>query len=299
MNAFSLLIIPALALSSTLPQAEVIHDDLNHPFLLGSPPQRIVSLAPNITEILCALGLMNKLVGVTRYCDFPPPVREKEKIGGFLDPNIEKIQSLRPDLIIAFRGNPLRLLHKLGKLGFPVFVLDTGKSLEDLYLTIIKIGRVTRAEAEAAFLVETLKKKNARVQKAVETSASRPTVFLSLSGKKLWTCGKESFLNDLIAKAGGRNIAGGISREWLVLSPEQVVYQNPDVVIILAPNEENFASTKGWLLKHPHLKRIRAIQKNRLFFLDENMASRFGPRLVDACYELARLLHPDQIQGEE
>ncbi|MGB8959622.1 MAG: helical backbone metal receptor, partial [Candidatus Aminicenantales bacterium] len=104
---------------------QVIKDDLGGPFPLPEgTPRRIVSMAPNITEILFALGLGGRIVGVTRFCDWPPEARAIPRIGGLVDPNVEVIRSLDPDLVIAFRGNPLRLVDRIRKLGLPVFVLD-------------------------------------------------------------------------------------------------------------------------------------------------------------------------------
>src|SRR4030065_1430916 len=143
------ILVPFIA--ALLPLHEpVIYDDCNTPFTQAGPPQRIVSLAPNITEILFALGLGGGLARVTRYCDYPAQALQKEKIGGMVDPNLERIQAFRPDLIIGFRGNPLGILGKLRNLRFPVFVLDLGSSLDGLFQTIEKVGRVTRAAGPAA-----------------------------------------------------------------------------------------------------------------------------------------------------
>lgn len=280
-------------------EPQALYDDLNHPFTLSSPPHRIVSLAPNITEILFSLGLGDKVVGVTRYCDYPSPVLEKEKIGGLIDPNLEKIQALRPDLIVAFRGNPLPLLKKMVRLHLPVFVLDTGKSLEDLFLTIEKLGRLTRSEGQATSLIQVLKKEYESVRQALQAVACTPKVFLSLPGQGLWTCGQESYLNDLIVKAKAVNIAGRIPEKWLHLNREVFIYENPDVIIIMAKNKKDFSRVEQWFLSRPHLKTVTAVKKNQIFFLDENTASRFGPRLVDAYIELARLLHPRLFQQQE
>jgi len=280
-------------------QETVIYDDFNTPITLAGPPQRIVSLAPNITEILFALGLGGRIVGVTRYCDYPAQALQKEKIGGMVDPNLEKIQALRPDLIIGFRGNPLGILGKLRNLRFPVFVLDLGSSLDGLFQTIEKVGRVTRADGPAAEVVAILREKHQAVRQALGNSSKRPKVFLSVYGQGLWTCGAGSYLNDLLIQAGGLNIAGKTGRRWLQLNREQLINENPDVIIIMAKDKERFSQAGESFRADPRLKDVRAVKDNNIHLLDENVASRFGPRLIDALEAVARILHPEVFEARK
>ncbi len=144
-----LALVAASVLGGPVPgPAQDILDDLGHPFPRPArPPKRIVSMAPNVTEILFALGLGDRVAGVTRFCDYPPEARRLPRIGGLVDPNIEVVRSLDPDLVIAFRGNPLRLVERIRKLGLPVFVLDIGEGLEDLPRLISKIGLITGTQS--------------------------------------------------------------------------------------------------------------------------------------------------------
>jgi iron complex transport system substrate-binding protein len=281
----------------TPPQETVIYDDFSTPFTLASAPQRIVSLAPNITEILFALGLGDRVVGVTRYCDYPPEALQKEKIGGMVDPNLEKIQSIRPDLIIGFRGNPLGVLNRLRSLHFPLFVLNLGSSLEGLFQTIEKVGRVTRANESAKTLVAGLKEKHQAVALALRDVSKKPKVFLSVYGQGLWTCGEGSYLNDLLIQAGGVNIAAHIPRRWLQLNREQLIHENPDVIIIMAKDKERFSQAGESFRADPRLKDVRAVKDNSIHWLDENIAGRFGPRLIDALDTVARILHPEMFEA--
>lgn len=296
MKAF-VLFFPFLALQA--PQEKIVYDDFNHPFVLGAPPRRIISLAPNITEILFALGLGPRVVGVTRYCNYPPEATAKEKIGGLVDPNLEKIQALGPDLIVAFRGNPRGVLNKLRNLRFPVFVLNQGITLEELFLIIEKIGRVTQEEDAAKALLESLKKDYAAVLEALRHTEAKPKVFLSVYGQGLWTCGKESYLNDLLARAGGVNIAGDIPRRWLQLNREELIHENPDVIIVMAKDQELFARTRETLLADSRLRAIRAIERKAIHYLDEDIAGRFGPRLIAALRDVARILHPEKFEARK
>jgi iron complex transport system substrate-binding protein len=275
---------------------EIVYDDLRNPLALGPPPQRIISLAPNVTEILFELGLGSRTIGVTRYCDYPPGTLDKERIGGMVDPNLEKIQSLKPDLIIGFRGNPLRVLTKLRGLHFPVFVLNLGSSLEGLFQTIETVGRVTRAEGAAQELARRLKTDYDAVRLVLKDSPTRPKVFLSVYGQGLWTCGQGSYLDDLLTQAGGVNIAGRVKRRWLQLNREQLIHENPDLVIIMSKDEMRFSQAAETFRADSRLRDVRAVKAGNIHWLDENTAGRFGPRLIGALEAVARMLHPERFE---
>jgi len=278
--------------------AQVITDDLGRPFPLpAATPERIVSMAPNVTEILFALGLGDRVVGVTRFCDYPPETRSIPKIGGLVDPNIEIIQSLEPDLVIAFRGNPLRLVDRIRKLGLPVFVLDIGEGLEALSPLIERIGRVTRTERRAAGVAGLLRGRLEASDAALRDGLSKPKVFVLLYGQGLWTCGGQSYVNDLIGRAGGTNVASLLPKKWALYKREQIIKDDPDVVFILARTVGDFTSGRDRLLRMPGIEGVAAARSGRIFELDENAASRFGPRLVDVLERMAALLHPDRFGG--
>ena len=280
-------------------QERIIKDDLGRPFPLpASTPARIVSMAPNITEILFALGLGPHVVGVTRFCDYPPEARALPRIGGLVDPNVEIIQSLAPDLVIAFRGNPLRVIDRLSSLKLPAFVLDIGNGLDALYPLIERIGLVTRKEKEAAALASGLRARQKAVEDALGTVAARPRVFVILYSQGLWTCGGGSYLTDVIARAGGVNIAAAMPKKWVLYSPERILRDNPDAVFVLSKSGADFEKARDWLSHDAHLESVTAVAGRRIYFLDENSASRFGPRLLDVLDEMARELHPDRFGGK-
>ena len=290
------LIVISAAFSSVQakPIVQDLKDDLGRPFPLPErTPERIVSMAPNITEILFALGLGDRVAGVTRFCDYPPEARSIRRIGGLVDPNIEIIQSLDPGLVIAFRGNPLRLVDRIRKLGLPVFVLDIGQGLEALFPLIAKIGRVTRSEERAAALAAGLRRRLEAVDAAMREVATRPKVFVLLYGQGLWTCGGESYVDDLIARAGGTNVASSMPKKWVLYKREQILEDDPDVIFILARSGEDFATGRDWLLRKAGVESVAAVRSGKVYELDENAASRFGPRLVDVLDRMARLLHPE------
>jgi len=279
-------------------QDRILYDDLGHPFPLAGPPQRIVSLAPDITETLFALNLGPKIVGVTRYCDYPPQAAKIEKVGGLVDPNLEKIQVLHPDLVVAFRGNPIGIVNKLRSLHLPVFVFDSGTSLAGVLEIVGKMGRLTFQTGTAESLCRDLEDRRRQVELALENVANTPRTFLSIPGQGLWTCGSEGYLNNLIVQAKGINIAGGIRRRWLNLTREQLVHDNPEVIIVMAKDFEAFRSSRDRLLADSRLKTVEAVRTRNIRFLDENIASRFGPRLFQALVDVARILHPERFPGK-
>jgi len=276
----------------------VVTDDLGRPFRLPSEtPRRIVSMAPNLTEILFALGLGGRVVGVTRFCDWPPETTGIARIGGLVDPSVEVVRSLDPELVIAFRGNPLRVVERIRRLGLPVFVLDIGRGLDALFPLIERIGRVTRTEARAAELAAGLRDRVGAIDEGLRGVEARPGVFVLLYGQGLWTCGGESYVNDLIVRAGGTNVAAALPKKWVLYKRERIVKDDPDVVFIMARSEADFARGREALARMPGVDGVKAVREGRIFELDENAASRFGPRLVDVLDRMAGLLHPERFGG--
>jgi iron complex transport system substrate-binding protein len=288
---------PPLAGQAAAP-LQVIADDLGRPFALpAAPPRRIVSMAPNVTEILFALGLGDRVAGVTRFCDWPAAARDLPKIGGLVDPNVEIVRSLDPDLVIAFRGNPLRLVERIRKLGLSVFVLDIGRKLDDLAPLVERVGRITRTEDRAAALAADLRRRLDAVAAALRGTGARPKAFVLLYGQGLWTCGGESYVDDLVARAGGRNVASALPKKWVLYKREAIVEDDPDVIFILARSTADFEAGRAKVVKMPGLAGVKAVRTGRIFEIDENAASRFGPRLVDVLARMAALLHPERFGG--
>lgn len=282
--------------SPLLAQLKTLTDALGYEFSVSDPPQRVVSLAPNITEVLFALGLGESVVGVTRFCDYPPESAAKVKIGGLIDPNLEKIKALNPDLVIGFRGNPITILERIRDLGLRLFVLEMGEDLESVFLIIRNTGIVTGCQGQAESLIQAMKDKYAQIQSSLRDITHEPKVFLSLHGQGLWTCGQGSFLDDLVRKARGINIAGHINRNWLHLNREHLIHEDPEVIIIISRSRQEFTKNKKRMMEERYYQKLKAVQTKRIYFLDDNLATRPGPRLIDALDELARLLHPQQFR---
>jgi len=236
--------------------------------------------------------LEKKIVGVTRYCNYPKQAMTIERIGGMVDPDLEKIIALRPDLVIAFRGNPLRLVRRFKDLGLPVFVLETGTKIESVFSLIKRIGLITLRERKAESLVNLLRKDLENIQISLKNVEHHPKVFLNLHGKGFWTCGKDSFLNDLVLTAKGINIAGDVSRAWLAYNREELIQQDPEHIVIITKSKQAFYDTKKWLTSEVFLEGVQAVQKGNIHYLHEDLVTRLGPRILLALDQLARILHP-------
>ncbi len=274
-------------------QAIRVTDDVGVVFSLPTPPSRIISLAPNVTEILYALGLGDRVVAVTRYCDFPEAAKAKPRIGGLLDLDFERIKAFSPDLVIAFRGNPLNALTRLRDLGTPLFTLDIAGGLDAVPGLIAKIGAVTGRTPQAEALTAALRAKEGAVTSALASVRETPRVFLSLQGSGLWTFGKPSYFNDLLRRAKAVSITGSIDKAWFEYGREALLRDDPDAIVILAQSEDDFRAAVRWYKAQSGLGRLRALRESRFLFLDQNAASRFGPRLYDTVADLARILHPE------
>jgi len=279
-------------------QNKIFTDDLGFITEMDAPPKRIISLAPNITEILFSLDLGDSVVGVTRFCDYPPEATRKERIGGLVDPNLEKIIALNPDLIIGFRGNPIRLLKRMREFNLPVYVLEMGTTIDRVFTVIETVANITWTEEKAAKLLLPLKLRYQNIISAIDREKNIPKVFVFLHGLGLWTCGKNSFMDDLLTKAKGKNIAGNIKKKWLLFSQEQLIAENPHFIIILSKSRETFLKAKKSISKGTYLKNLQAVIKGNIYFLDENLATRPGPRIIDALDIVARIFHPEAFPNK-
>jgi iron complex transport system substrate-binding protein len=268
----------------------VFHDALGREVVLAEEPKRIVSLAPNITEILYALKLGDRVVGVTRFSDYPEEAKEKPKLGSYINPNVEKIVALEPDLILAtYGGNPeARALH-LERLGLALYVTRP-KTIEDVLVMINNIGMITGAEHRAATLVSRLRQRIKTVRDRV-LNAQRPLVFLEISARPLMTVGAGSFHDQMIALAGGKNLAGDISARYPQYSLEEVVKRAPDLILISTMERSGqFEQQKArWM----QWDSIPAVANNRICFIDSDLIDRASPRIVEGIEEIARLIHPE------
>ena len=252
--------------------------------------QRIVSLAPNITEILFALELGDRVIGVTQHCNYPPEAAAKTNVGSYVDLNLEKILSLKPDLVIATAdGNEKGPVERLVEFGVPVLITNP-KKLVDVFETIRTIGRITKKEKKAEILIGSLQKRMDRIVLAC-SRLPQPRVFLQINEHPLITVGRDTFHNNLIKLAGGINISGQDSIKYPKYSLEQVLRSRPDVILITSMERGVAAEKKKerWI----HWDQIPAVTQGRIYLLDSDLLDRPSPRLVDGLEALARAIHPE------
>jgi iron complex transport system substrate-binding protein len=257
-------------------------DEIGRTILVRPDPQRIVSLAPSITETLFALGLGDRIVGVTSYCDYPPEATAKEKVGDTQRPSIERIIALKTDLVIASTASQLQqFVHNLEDVGTPVYVSDP-RGMDGVLESIAKIGELTGTQTRAHELTTELQGRLEKVQSLL-SGAERPRVLFILASNPLITIGAKSFITDLINRAGGRSISEDVTGDYPQYSLETAVAMRPEV-ILLETGEADLP---------PRLKETPAGRSGRVFHIDENLLLRPGPRIVEGLEEMARKLHPE------
>jgi iron complex transport system substrate-binding protein len=263
-------------------------DGIGRAVSIAHSPQRIISLAPNVTEILFALGLGNRVAGVTSYCDFPDAAKEKEKIGDTLHPNLEKIISLKADLVVVSTSSQLEnLTWRLDQLAIPVYVTNP-RTVREVVASIRSLGEVTGTSERAAEVAVGMESRiNAVEQRA--RGLTRPSVFYVLQTGPLITAGRNTFINDLINLAGGKSISGDETADYPQFSRETVVARAPEIIV--APSSHG-----SELVKQSDLRRdfamTPAIRSNRIVWVNPDLVDRPGPRIVEGLEQLAKGLHP-------
>jgi len=277
-----------------------IVDDLGRTVEIERLPQRIVSLAPSNTEILFALGLEDKIVGTTDYCDYPEAAKSKPRVAGYSTPNLEKVVSVQPDLILAEAIHEKTVLPALEKLGLTVIVMSA-ESLDTVLNDIRLVGQINGRSKAAARLTDSL---NGRIQAVVSKTATltpeqRLKVLYVVWYDPIWTMGRETFINDLIWNAGGVNIFADDFEKSRVVSLEAIIQKNPQVIIVSG------MGTTGDLIynnikSETRLSQIDAMLNNRIYKIsDANLIERPGPRIVDGLEEIAKLFHPEMFGAPE
>lgn len=267
-----------------------ITDGLGREVWLEKAPQRLISLAPSITENLYALGLGDKVVGVSAYSDFPPAAQAKPVVGDAFQLNYEEILILEPDLIIGDAQLVKNYMTKLEELGLPVFAINP-INLQEVMDSLLLLGRATGTMEEAQRVVGEMQEKIQSVQVAVEDLPAQdsPLVFVEVWDEPLMTCGPGSFIQELIELAGGQNLAADADGAWVEYSSELVVERDPDIILLTMPYKEELMARSAW-------QGIKAIREDQVVEVDSDPFVRTTPRLADALVDLAIILHPGRFE---
>lgn len=262
-------------------------DDLGHVVALHRVPQRIISLAPSITETLFALGLDSSVAGVTDYCDYPEAAMKKAKIGGMLNPNIERVLALQPDLVLmSGSGNMRPDYEKLTSSGVTVFV-SYPRSIDGVFKSVADAGILTSRKPMADSIVTRLKKRRDELAHQAASQQKR-TVLMLLSLKPIVAIGPGTFLDELITLANGENIARNSSTAYPLLSREEILRRQPDVIIA---TNDIVRSTEDIISSYPEWKALVAIQNRRVAVIDASIVSRPGPRIVEGLEAIMNAIH--------
>jgi iron complex transport system substrate-binding protein len=251
-------------------------------------PQRIVSLAPSVTETIFALGVGDRLVGVTTYCDYPPEAQDISKIGGFMSPSLEAIVAQRPDLVIGVSSatDPVKA-REMERLGLKVTLISLA-SVSDILNSMKIIARLLEKPEAGERLVQKITLQFDEVKKRIPPARRRATL-LVVGLRPLVAVGGKNFIDELITLAGGENIAGKAAQPWLNLPDEYVVAKAPQVIIEAGMGSERGSSDKHW----GDLKSIPAVKEGRVYNYPSDKILRPGPRIGDGLSEIARLVHPE------
>ncbi|MBL8148865.1 MAG: ABC transporter substrate-binding protein [Blastocatellia bacterium] len=266
---------------------QAVTDDLGRKVEVVRSVERIVSLAPSITETLFALGIGEKVVGVTSYCNYPSEAQSKTQVGDTLKPNIEQIISLKPDLVLITTASQLeQFTTKLSQAGIAVFVVKA-QTVEDVFKSIASIGKLTGREQQAKAILDNMNSRIEAVKKKVE-GKTKPKVFIVIGTEPLITAGRDSFITDLVKIAGGDSISADVASEWPIYSAETVIAKKPDVILL--PIDAHGSEAERRRLPEG-LHETPATKQGRTYTIDGELILRPGPRIVDGIEEMAELFY--------
>jgi len=269
-------------------------DGLGNTVTLEQPAQRIVALAPSITESLFAIGAGGQIVARDDNSKFPAEAEQIPSVGGLWgDLPLETILSYQPDLVIVAEIISPDKVKQMQDAGLTVFWVPNPKDFDGLYKNLRDLAKLTGHEEEAEKLIAQLQERVQAVEDALADVTDEPLVFYELDGTdpaNPWTTGPNTFISNTIKMAKGRNVGDVLDKAWAQISTEELVKQNPDIILLAdAPygvTPESVAQRPGW-------DAIKAVKEGKVYPFDPNLLSVPGPRLVDGLETLAVMLHPD------
>jgi iron complex transport system substrate-binding protein len=277
------------AAQASVATARELTDETGRKVQIPQKVDRVVSLAPNLTEIVFALGDGAHLAGDTDFCDYPPEALQKPHVGGPVNPNLEEIVSLMPDLILATSINRRETATALDRLGLPVFISDP-HTVEEMIATVEHMGSALGVEKSAAALAEDLRGRLAELDRRLTGVAPRRVLFVVWTSP-LISIGRDTFIADALRRAGARSVVE-TSEEWPHVSLEEMVRLQPEVLVFAGAHAGDTQRDIDALRTRPGWKDLAAVQQGNLVVLSDAI-NRPAPRLVDAIEQLAHVLHPE------
>ena len=269
-------------------------DEAGRKVVVPDEPRRIVSLAPSITEILFALGLGDRVVGVTEFSTYPPEAAEKPRIGSYIRLNAERILDLRPDLAVGtVDGNKLSLVELLEDAGVAVYAVNP-RSVEGMIRTVAGLGAVCGVGAHGKAVAAGLRERLDRVVRQAR-EGPRPRVFLQINIRPIMSVNRDTLHHDVIRLAGGENITAGHDVPYPRLSLEEVLNKAPDVILISSMERGGAfeEARESWL----QWDTIPAVRSGRVHLIDSDLIDRPSPRVIEGLEAVADLLHPKEGRG--
>ena len=268
----------------------VVTDDVGRQVEVPQPVRRIVSLAPSVTETIFALGAQDRLVGVTDYCDYPPEAKQKPKVGGAINPNLEQVVALRPDLVVVTKSlNRRETVDALDRLHVPAYATDA-RTVEEMIESIGRLATVIDAADQGKAQVASLQARLDELHRKLEGVAPARVLFVVWTDP-LISVGTETFLADALRLAGADSVIHS-QQDWPHVSLEEVVRLQPDYLIFANSDTDRALQDFAALQQQPGWRDLKAVQENRLAIISDAI-NRPAPRLVDAIEQLARQLHPE------
>ncbi|HJZ79293.1 MAG TPA: cobalamin-binding protein, partial [Pyrinomonadaceae bacterium] len=265
-----------------------VTDEAGHRVRLPEKIDRIVSLAPNLTEIVYAVGAGEQLVGDTEYCDYPLQAKSVTRVGDTMHPSIERIIALKPQVVLVSTASQLEAFTKqLDQQQIAVYVTNP-QSLDDIFRSIQTLGDLFGHHDGATTLVAGLRTRAAAVEVAVRT-VKPVKVFYQVSGEPLYTIGRDAYLTDLIKRAGGVSVTADVPGAFPRFSDEAALASKPDAIVLPTGGSMGSANTT---VAAP-LRNSPAVLNNKVYKINDDHLSRPGPRLVEGLEEITRALHPE------
>jgi len=292
------LVVLGASLATSPAAAVTLRDMLGHEVTLSAPPRRIVSLVPSVTEIIYALGAEERLAGRTDYCEFPAAAKRKPSVGGMVNPSLETLVALKPDLVIATdEGNREETFQQLARLRIPTYLVHATR-LSALLDMIARLGELTGRQAAVGPLTEGLQRRVSAVRQAV-APFPRPRVLYVIWPEPLVVPGRQSLLTELIDLAGGDSVTTGQEAAYVRFSVEAAVALAPQVIVLADHASANGGGSSAGRPEPEKWKRfasVPAIRAGRLYSVDLSILHRYGPSVVEGLETLARLIHPEAFR---